>query len=316
MARKEELKKQVNNLVHRYILEPYRSANSRITCPNCNAKHSYTRFVDIETGEHLADNFGRCDRVERCGYFNTPYGKDIENTSMMIPIIKVKDEYQVSNDSAISLIPSETLVEALTLQDEFSKFVIKTFGWEKAYPTLMDYKVGQSERWKGATLFWQIDQDFQVRTGKIILYGEDGKRIKKPYKRISWQHVPDKDLDVIPDYNLKQCLFGEHLICDEVDTYHVVEAEKTAVICSIVSPKEKGIWLSIGGLELISEDRLRALEGKKLIFYPDKGEKAFQKWNNKLSQFSDDWNITINRSIEKSNLEDGSDLADLILSKR
>lgn len=314
MARNQTQKKQVNNITHRYILEPYRSPSSRIDCPNCNAKHSYARFIDIETGEHLEDNFGRCDRVEKCGYFNTPYGQDINNKSLMVPILKVLDEYQDQSSGTISLISLSNVFESLTFNDNFSNFLKKTFGF-KAVESLIKYKIGESNKWKGSTVFWQIDQDSDVRTGKIILYGDNGKRIKEPFPRISWEHVPDKKLDVIPDYNLKQCLFGEHLITEENQIYNIVEAEKTAIICDISSPPEKGIWLSVGGIELISEEKLKVLENKTLNFFPDKGDKAYTKWSDKLKPFTKDWNITINRGLEKSDLEDGSDLADLILSK-
>ena len=316
MARTETITKVVNNLTHRYILEPYRSSHSRISCPNCNGKHSYARFIDVETGEHLDDVFGRCDRVEKCGYFNSPYGKDLNNKTMMVPVTKVKKEFQDISNSPISLIPPESLVQSLTFKDQFSQFIIKTFGYEKAINSLLKYRIGESDKWKGATIFWQVDQDGDVRTGKIMLYNESGKRVKsEDYTKISWQHVPDKNLNIIPDYNLKQCMFGENLITDAVDTYHIVESEKTAIICDINTPDEKGIWLSVGGIELINEEKLKVLEGKKLIFYPDKGEKAFKKWSDKLKPLIDSWDITINRSLEKTDLVEGSDLADLILNK-
>ena len=312
MAREIQQKVESNH-VYRYILEPYRSPSSRITCPNCRAKHSYARYVDVTNGEVLDDKFGKCDRVERCGYFETPYGADIENTSLMVPQKEVKEKYKEQFTGPISLINKAVVLESQTMEDTFSKFLIKKFGHEKAVPSLLKYKVGESTKWDGATVFWQLDEEYDVRTGKIILYDDEGKRVKKPFPKISWEHISDKDLEHIPDFNLKQCLFGQHLVKEETEVCHIVEAEKTAVICDIFS-KAEGVWVSIGGLEMISEERLRPLQGKKLIFYPDKGDKAQEKWTKKLEPLMEEWDIRINRSLETSTLEDGSDLADYILT--
>ena len=310
-----EEKKVENSVVYRYILEPYRSPSSRVTCPNCHVKHSFARYVDVTNGEILPEKFGRCDRFERCGYFESPYGADLDNKTIMVPKKTVKAEYQEIQASDISLIDKSVVLESCTLQDNFSRFLIFAFGYEKAVKSLLKYKVGESGKWEGSTVFWQIDRDYDVRTGKIILYDEFGKRVKKPFPKIFWEHTADKELEVIPDYNLKQCLFGEHLVDDDIETYHLVEAEKTAIICDMNS-KGNGVWLAIGGLELINPVRLQVLQNKKLIFYPDKGEKAQTKWAQKLQPLIDEgWNIRINTSLESTDLEDGSDLADFIIDK-
>lgn len=314
MARENTLKKETNNVTYRYILEPYRSASSRTTCPNCKGKHCFARYVDVTTGEILSDKFGRCDRVERCGYFESPYGKDIDDKQIMVPTKKVMKEYKEKIMDYISTINPNTLIKSMTLNDNFSKFLLENFDYNTAKESLLKYKVGESDRWPGSTIFWQIDMDFDIRTGKIIHYDEKCKRTKKPYPRISWAHVPQKKMEVIPDYNLQLCMFGEHLVTDEFDTVHVVEAEKTAIICDIQT--ENQLWLAVGGLELVSPERFQRLEGKKIIFYPDKGDKAFNKWSTKLNPLIEaGWNISINRSIEKTELEEGSDLADIILNK-
>ena len=73
------------------------------------------------------------------------------------------------------------------------------------------------------------------------------------------------------------------------------------------------MWLATGGIELITESRLKPLFGKKVIFYPDKGPKAYEKWSKKLEPFKDKMTIIINKAIEKTDLEEGADLADLKL---
>lgn len=315
MARTDDPIKFVNDLEHRYILEKYSGPSSRITCPNCRAKHSYARYVDVTNGEFLDERYGKCNRAEKCGYFVTPYGEDIKDKTLMVERKKVLKEFKDITNSGISLIRQSELIQSLTFKDNFSKFLFSKFDPESVIQTLLKYKVGESPKWDGATVFWQIDRDFDIRTGKIILYNVDsGKRVKEPYPHVTWEHVADKGLDFIPDYNLSQCLFGEHLISDDVDTYHIVEAEKTAIICNINTPNR--VWLSVGGIELISPEKIRPLEDKSLIFYPDKGEAAYKKWSDKLKPLIDEgWDIKINRGIEKTELNDGEDLADMLLKR-
>lgn len=310
---KELVKTSRNKVVHKYILEPYTGRNSRHTCPNCRKNHSYTRFIDVTTGEYLSEEFGRCNRTEKCGYFNSPYGKNILDNKIMVSKEEVLEKFQSVESTDTSIISPATIIKSMTLKDNFSTYLINHFG-PRAVEFLLKYKVGESDKWEGATVFWQIDKDYDTRTGKIMLYDENCKRVKEPYNKVSWAHCQDKGLNFTYDYNLKQCLFGEHLINDEIEEYHIVEAEKTAIICNIASPDK--IWLAVGGLEMINPERLEVLSGSKMIFYPDKGEKAFDKWKSKLESLGGDFDYEINRGIEKiSSLKDGDDLADYILNK-
>ena len=310
MAQKEG--KIPNKPVNRYVLEKYNGVRSRFSCPNCGGKHAYTKFIDVTTGFYLGDEFGRCDRVEKCGYFVPPTGDNAKGKSLMVNSKDVVVDYQ-EEQTQISIINSSRVVESMTMNDNLSLFLFKTFDPIKVKDTLIKYKVGESDKWKSSTVFWQIDQQFDARTGKIILYDiETGKRMKGNKPFISWAHNPDyKRLDKsYTDFNLKQCLFGEHLVTSETTEIHIVESEKTALMCNIMNGKT---WLSVGGLEMINEDRLLPFRHCKITFYPDKGAKALDKWKKKLSVFSETFDIRINTSIESSDLEDGSDLGDLIL---
>lgn len=314
MAQEKE-RKLSNKPVNRYVLEKYNGVRSRHTCPNCLHKHCYTRFVDITTGEYLDEEFGRCDRVEKCGYFVPPSGKDVKDKPLMVKAKDAIKEYQ-EEMLGISLIENSKVLESLTFNDNLSLFLFKNFDPIKVKDTLVRYKIGESSKWKASTVFWQIDSEFDTRTGKIILYDvETGKRVKNPRPFISWEHVPDKklmDRSYIDDYNLKQCLFGEHLVTPETKEIHIVEAEKTALLCNIMDGKT---WLAVGGIEMINEERLLPFKHCKMTFYPDKGAKALDKWKKKLSEFTEVFDITINTGLERSNLPEGSDLGDLIIEK-
>lgn len=313
MAQEKERKIQ-NKPVNRYVLEKYTSVKSRHTCPNCLEKHTYTRFIDVTTGEYLDEKFGRCDRVEKCGYFESPTGKDLQGKTLMVKPKEVIKGYQ-EEMLGISLMENSKVLESLTFNDNLSLFLFNNFDPIKVKDTLVKYKVGESKKWKSATTFWQIDQQFDTRTGKIILYDvETGKRVKKPRPFVSWEHVVDKYLKdkQYYDFNMKQCLFGEHLVTSETDEIHIVESEKTALLCDIIGGKT---WLALGGIEMINEERLLPFKHCKMIFYPDKGAIAVEKWQKKLASFTEVFNIQVNTSLEKSDLIDGSDLGDLIIQK-
>ncbi len=52
---------------YRYKLDP---GSKKYKCPNCG-KFSLVIFIDIETSE-LMENYGRCDRESKCGFFYHP----------------------------------------------------------------------------------------------------------------------------------------------------------------------------------------------------------------------------------------------------
>ncbi len=46
--------------------------NTRYRCPECNKGKTFSRYIDTETGEHIADHVGRCERLDNCGNHYTP----------------------------------------------------------------------------------------------------------------------------------------------------------------------------------------------------------------------------------------------------
>ena len=94
----------------------------------------------------------------------------------------------------------------------------------------MRYRIGTSNHWPNATIFWQIDQQQKVHTGKIMLYDYyTGHRVKDPFNHIAWVHKSENT----KNFHLKQCLFGLHLLRPDTKIVAIVEAEKTAVVASI-----------------------------------------------------------------------------------
>lgn len=57
----------------RFILERYHAGGAnRYVCPQCGRKKCFTRYVDLETGEYVAEDCGKCDHTASCGYHYPP----------------------------------------------------------------------------------------------------------------------------------------------------------------------------------------------------------------------------------------------------
>lgn len=104
------------------------------------------------------------------------------------------------------------------MENNFSKFLVSTFGAETAKQLIKTYSIGTSDYWEGATAFPQIDIDGNIRTGKIILYDQtSGKRVKQPINHIQWLHTISKNCD----FNLKQSFFWRTSVVKECrERYH------------------------------------------------------------------------------------------------
>ena len=69
------------------------------------------------------------------------------------------------------------------------RYFTKVMGKENVDKLFSLYRVGTSRRWGGATVFWQIDRNSNVRAGKIMGYDAvTGHRIKEPFNQVSWVH--------------------------------------------------------------------------------------------------------------------------------
>jgi len=161
-----------------------------------------------------------------------------------------KPKPQPKTEPPPSYIEREQMERCLTGYDgnRFIRYLRRVFGDEAASKATGWYLIGTSKKFGGgAAVFPQIDLQGNIRTGKIMQFCEcTGKRVKiktsngeKPL--IDWVHTALK----LPDFNLYQCLFGEHLLKDNHKTVAICESEKTAIIASVYLPDM--IWLASGG---------------------------------------------------------------------
>jgi hypothetical protein len=277
--------------MHRYILQPYTGRDSRHTCPQCNnRKRSFKLYIDTETGEPLADHVGKCDRIDGCGYHYPPRDYFAGQPAML--------RVPQHDTRSFNTLPRNYVDKTTTeyWRNNFVQFLAKCVGMHTAVTLADRYKIGTSKHWPGATIFWQIDTNDRVRTGKVMLYNpEDGHRVKQPFNHVTWAHKLSPKSEVLSqksnndsglstqDFRLRQCFFGEHLLTtDPFKTVAIAESEKTAVICSFVYPRY--IWLASGSLEGINVDKCRVLKEREVILFPDVN--GYDKWRMKAREMN------------------------------
>jgi hypothetical protein len=303
---------------HKYILEPYKGMNTRYRCPapNCGKGKTFSLYRDTETGEHIHPTVGRCNRESSCGYHFTPkqYFQD-NNISFDKPQFKAYKPRPIAPQSKpVSFIPFEVFQDSLNPTafetNHFVQFLINLFGVEVASQLVSRYFIATSKHWNGATVFWQIDTQGKVRTGKIMLYSPTtGKRVKNLELPVYWVHKALKQ----PEFELRQCLFGTHLLIDKTKPVAIVESEKTAVIASVYLPQF--IWVAVGSLTNLNAEKCSILKGRTVTLFPDLN--GFEKWSSKAKELSHLANFTVSELLERKASEaekkQGFDLADYLI---
>ncbi len=220
---------------HQYHLQKYAGPSTRHTCPACESKRCFTLYVD-ETGEPIANHVGRCDHESSCGYHYTPsqFFADNPHLSSRHPELDsgsprdafsrrflsnaITIKQQPPKQKPLCTIPLSILDKSVnpSIQSDFTRFLISLFGPDKTAELVTTYKLGVTKT--RDVIFYQIDIKGRCRTGKVMKYNpETGKRIKdeKIGNRINWIHaLMKKQGSLPPDWELTQCLFGEHLLKD------------------------------------------------------------------------------------------------------
>jgi Domain of unknown function (DUF6371) len=300
--------------------------NSRPTklfhCPECG-KREFKRYVDNETGDYMAEHLGLCNRLNNCGHHYTPkqFFADNPNAKMLEVGKPLYRAFPTSNmvDDAFSTIPFGIFEKSQSqfVGNHFVSYLKNLFGDDLAMQLVKRFHIGTSKYWHGATVFWQVDILGNVRAGKIMLYDVDTGKRRKDYngkKYINWAHIVLKT----PNFNLDQCLFGQHQLRDAPSekTVAIVESEKTAILMTAILPNY--VWLATGGLHNLKAERCQILRGRKVILFPDLN--AFEKWKAKetaLKQIG--CQVTTSDLLERhataKDKTEGYDLADYFLQR-
>lgn len=251
---------------------------TRYTCPQCHHHKIFVRYIDTENGNQLDDTVGRCSREDKCGYHYKPaeyfkaHGLRPEGNVYKPPVVRpvIKPGY----------LPLRLVQRSLNYDyyNCFISYLLSNFEADATWTVLRRYHIGTSKYWMGAVIFWQIDQDYNVHTGKVMLYDvQTGKRVKRPYNHIQWVHKLYGNPVQIANYNLVQCFFGEHLLKSNKGPVAICESEKSAIIAAICYPQLT--WLAAGSIAGLTPEKCKCLANRKVILVPDLN--GFEKWHQK-----------------------------------
>lgn len=320
------------NSNYRYILEPYKSgAANKYECPHCGKRKCFTRYIDTETGNHIGDAVGRCDHEQSCGYHYTPkdyfhdHPKENDWQHERKPFVASKPKkVEPIKPKTPGTIDKSYMTRSHSRQSQFMQWLASLgFDAESIDRVFEDYKLGATR--DGGVIFWQIDRKGLVRTGKVMHYWSDGHRIRDNEDYAMFLGVPyseriphpsyfihtmlQKQKVLTSDWQLTQCLFGEHLIDSRPDDIVcVVESEKTAIVCALYYPQF--VWLASGGSNGLNKWKLAPLRGRRVIVYPDSGE--LKLWTEKMAE-TEGINYSIVADLE--GCEHNTDIADLLLDQ-
>ncbi len=321
---------------YQFTLEKYAGKNSRYTCPNCNKAHKFTRYINTQTGQHLADHVGRCDREVKCGYHYKPkqYFEDNPTTTChaeldysghndfnrSLCLLRNSASRDISTHNARLRIKSamtkeidigHTIQELRTTLTDYDsnhlvQFLAGKLGVQATQKLITKYRIGTHHKWRGSTVFWYINAQGTITAGKIMLYdSHTGKRIKTPQPYISWMHsVQGKE-----HFDKQPCLFGEHLLQSNLATIGIVESEKTALLAAHHYPQY--VWLATGGISNLKVEHINKFN-RKVVLYPDVG--AEQAWGAQAKFIR---HCSVNKMLDHLNYYgdkyNGFDLGDYLL---
>ena len=298
---------------YRYRLQPYKGPASRHQCPQCNQPRTFSLYIDTTTGQTLHPTIGRCNRMVNCGYHYKPkqYFAEFGPLTDQGPRINIP----VQGKPIPTSFMDETLVTQSMQHPERNNlvmFMADYFSAIHAEQLVTRYRIGRSNHWPGATIFWQTDMQGRTHAGKIMLYNRHtGKRVKEPFNHITWAH---KVME-LPQYNTQQCLFGLHLLRNNHQPVAIVESEKTALIASLFYPSFT--WLACGGLTNLNAQTLQPLKGRKIILVPDLN--GYQTWQQKAQTLNHITPMQVTDFLQNLALDtdkqQGYDLADYLVGR-
>ena len=320
----------------KYHLRKYAGKSSRLTCPSCERPYCFTPYVDDDDNV-LDPTVGRCDHESSCAYHKTPaeyfrehpearpQAEDWRQAPDWLKHVRPRgvpgtrhairpDEVRTMSGQPVYELPSEIVAKTLrnVPKSTLQEFLETIFTADVIERLRADYRLGVTK--DRSVVFYQIDSQGRVRTGKIMQYNPtDGHRVKNVGVPVDWAHARLKKSGVLPEsWTVCQCLFGEHLLPQRPDAIVcLVESEKTALIGSGFCPQY--VWVATGGKTQLGP-KLSVLQGRKVLVFPDID--ATLEWREKLSSLPG-LNFTFSTILEdEATAEDRAaqiDIADYLL---
>jgi len=310
--------------MYKYSLD----SKEKFRCPKCGAYNRFVKFVDNKTGIYLDGDFGKCDRIDSCGYELRPDNCYIDDSECSTKH-KVRSLYD-SDDINDHIESYRNYNKPNMKPNIFFVGLYNRFGLDKTFEAINLYQLGTF--WDGAVIYPYFFNG-NLKSAKIMWYDDDLHRNKKYFQ---WLHKVNYHSDdgnhyqssVKDDFDLCVGLFGWDLIGQGNDkTICCVESEKTAVIMSIVYPEF--IWVATGGLFNLWPYKFPHYSYRKWLFFPDLGNykdiTIKDYWIKQVDIISENYSFTVckfidylppqitNSSLQHCN-ESGNDIADFVLN--
>ena len=319
-------------------LQKYKGISTRHTCPQCGKKQSFTLYFDGNTHQPINNKVGKCNRESKCGYHYTPKQFFIDNPMSQSSSMSYKNTHQLQIPYApspleragvrslspplgggrVGSVPFSYVERSASYQSNFVRFLCEILTDSQIKSIVENYALGATKNKE--VIFWQIDINGKVRTGKIMQYDPlTGKRIKHESGAIDWVHNKLKKSGTLPeDYNLQQCFFGEHLLALHPEAIVcIVESEKSALISAAIFPEQ--VWLATGGIGNLSIEKCQVLKNRNVILYPDLN--GYNKWLDKAIEIKKQCGCNISVSTLLENIvppeakAQGLDVADYMIAQ-
>lgn len=329
---------------YRFRLQKY-TPGSKIICPKCKHKRCATRYIDTLREITFPDEVCICDRINKCGYHYPPKDYFRDNPEVLKELMAKEHGDDIGKSVKYNTIGSKTcdvsfspnappsdigsdeppvsFVNSELINQTFGhyhlnplfRFLATKFGNEEVERIFRLYNVGTSRQWNGSTVYWYRDIQGNYRTGKVMGYDSaNGHRIKKPYNQVTWAH----SLLKLPDFNMKLCLFGEHLLANYPNKkVALVEAEKTCLIATHFLPEY--VWLATGGIKTgFKSEVTNVLAGREVVLFPDLG--GYDDWYRHLHLLKSICrSVTVSHYLEDiatdEQREQGLDIGDFLLQE-
>ena len=302
-------------------------------CPSCG-KRRFVRYVDFETKQYLQEKYGKCNRLDNCGYHLNPYKDGFSNNE---PKQIEYKPFSKEKPQPIYFIP-ETILNA-TLKDydknTFVQNLLKLAPAQDIEKVISLYRIGTIPEGTrlGACCFPFIDKAGNIRTIQAKEFDETNHTKSTNFLHSMLSYNYPKQGKALPgwliDYEKNEgsprfvsCLFGEHLLNKfPLNPIALVEAPKTAIIATLHYglPDNPAalLWLAVYNKSSLTIDKCKALQGRKVVLFPDLN--AFSEWNLKAKEMQTkipNTQFVVSDLLEKNASESernyGLDLADYI----
>ncbi len=263
-------------------------------CPQCGQK-TFVRYIDNTTGEYLPEQYGRCDREDKCGYHLNPLtdGHYKRNGDAPAPVWlprRLQAPPKQPPTAAPVVIPDEVYrpYEAAGLCSGFVRNLRQNvpfpFPDTDISKAVQLYRLGavSGGYMAGAVCFPFIDTHGNIRAVQVMQYDETNHKtgatflhsiLETDYKQRGG--VPDWVQDYKKQDKLITCLFGAHLLKQYPhNPVALVEAPKTAVVGTLYHgfPDESSnnpVWVANFNKSSFTYDKLKVLEGRRVEVFPD-----------------------------------------------